>query len=765
MLKNMFFLQKEKNFFSIKKEKDFYYLVSLKSSEFAFTRTKSDAESLVNEMNILTKWNDFNSINDLHEKDLSEYKRILPTIKKYAVKVVTNGNYRNHWKESGELQYRINFGQLVSAQEEVAPGVGLRTDGKKYFIDLIFLGKKYKDFDTESKARIFVEKTQDWIPWHDENVLKIISDNSKVTKFLKNLELEIEKDLPITEPSLDIVTEISFGNLGENAKEKIKVYQETINKLNKMVGLKQIKEYTQNMFRMIVAEKKLQALNIGSSNTEMHSIFVGPPGTGKTEVARMFGDILWSLNKIPERKVIEVSKEDFVSQYIGETEVKTKEVIERAKGGILFVDEAYTLVDTKSEKDYGKIALEVIMRAMENERGNLVVIFAGYENDIEKLMDVNDGLRSRFSQKFYFEDYTVDELVDIAHKMIIDNGFESLEADKELKEVVKTKYKNGHMSGNARSIRKLVADIITNHKLRIVDNKGDFYKIDPEDVSMVIRRKDTRNQETIVKMRDQAFAKLDALVGLSQLKDEVKKWSNFIKVEKKRAEMKLSSNKISYHMTFKGSPGTGKTTVARIMGEILKSNGILSRGHFKEVNRSDLVGEYVGHTAIKVKKLLKEIEGGVLFIDEAYSLVQDEKDSFGKEAVDILIAEMENKREDLVVILAGYTNEIDKLLETNPGFRSRISNHFIFPDYNADELVELLRMSLKEQRLVLTSSAEIKVIQYIENQHKNNQVDGNGRWVREFIDKLKKNQANRIAEYDEITEESLMTIEVEDILY
>jgi stage V sporulation protein K len=310
----------------------------------------------------------------------------------------------------------------------------------------------------------------------------------------------------------------------------------------------------------------------------------------------------------------------------------------------------------------------------------------------------------------------------------------------------------------------MIAEIVSNHKLRIVENNGNFYKIHPEDVRMVNKKKETRSQETIKKMQESAIAKLDSLIGLNQLKKEIKTWSNYIKVEKKREEMNLSSNKISLHMTFKGSPGTGKTTVARIMGDILQSNGLLSRGHFKEVTRSDLVAEYMGQTSIKVKKLMKEMEGGVLFIDEAYSLVQGENDVYGKEAVDTLIAEMENKRDDLVVILAGYSNEIEELLESNPGFKSRISNNFEFQDYSANELVDLLKMNITAQNLILTSEAESKIIQYIFKEKQNNNVDGNGRWVRNVVDKLKKNQANRLAESNEFTEKSIMTIEANDVL-
>src|SRR5690606_25126935 len=157
--------------------------------------------------------------------------------------------------------------------------------------------------------------------------------------------------------------------------------------------------------------------------------------------------------------------------------------------------------------------------------------------------------------------------------------------------------------------------------------------------------------------------------------------------------------------------------------QILKASGLLSSGHFQEVGRSDLVAEYVGQTAVKVKAKVKESLGGILFIDEAYSLVQGENDSFGKEAVDTLIAEMENHRDDLVVILAGYTNEIDRLLDANPGFKSRIANRFFFPDYNAAELFELFNLQINTNKFILTEGASLKAKQLIEEAKKENKVD------------------------------------------
>jgi AAA+ superfamily predicted ATPase len=765
MFKKIFTKQKERSFFEIVKNEDFYYLVTFKGETIIYTKTQQDANSLVGQIESRIDWSNYANFDQLFN-DKTEYEKVRSVFRKYAVKVRKNGNYRNEQKETGVLKYRLEFGKLVISKEEIAPGVAIRESGGDFHVDLIFVGKEYTVFDTEEHAKKFIAKTQAWMPWHEENVMKIIEKEIEVKSYLKKLIWEINNEQELSKPSTEMVTEFLFSNFGESSQEKKAVYQETIEKMAGMVGLKQVKEYIQNMFKMISAEEKLRVLGIGKSNSEMHALFIGSAGTGKTVVARMYADILWSLNKIPERKLVEVSKEDLVSPYVGETEVKTKEVIEKALGGVLFVDEAYMLAGSTNPQgnDYGKIALEIIMRAMENERGNLVVVFAGYENDIEKLLDTNEGLRSRFSQKFRFEDYSPKELAKIAHIMIQAEGFETDDVVNEMEDLMDSQYKNNQMSGNARTVRKIASEIVSNHKIRMVEKNGSFYKINPEDVKVIGKRKMARSEETMLEMQKRAIEKLTNLVGLGKLKEEIKTWSNYIKIEKKREELNLNSDRITLHMAFKGAPGTGKTTVARIMGDILQSNGLLSRGHFKEVTRSDLVAEYMGQTSIKVKKLFREMEGGILFIDEAYSLVQNEDDSFGKEAVDTIIAEMENRRDDLVVILAGYSDEIDKLLETNPGFNSRINNHFEFPDYNSIELYELLKLTLKGRNLKLSSEAEVEVKKYIQMEKEQNKVDGNGRWVRNLVDKMKKNQANRLSQGNEFTEEKLISIEKEDIL-
>jgi len=742
--------------FKIKQDKDFYFYLTLGENGICYTKSQEDAEAVAQGLKRLHKWSKNSmELGVMQKENYTVYQTLRPVLKKYGVKHRENGNYLSTLVD-GQVTYNTKI--LRSTGTHIVDGLVYK-DG---YLFLPYLKFNFGTIQSKEAAILFAEFAK-IINWSHEKLADVIN-TEQILNELKRLKTLAEAG-EIGQMNVDVEDQIETIIFEDVSTEQKMVLREVLSELDGLIGLKVIKHEVQNLIRHERANRRLRSIGIKTSNSDSHSLFIGSAGTGKTVVARMYADILWSLNKIPERKLVEVSKEDLVSPYVGETEVKTKEVIEKALGGVLFVDEAYMLAGSTNPQgnDYGKIALEIIMRAMENERGNLVVVFAGYENDIEKLLDTNEGLRSRFSRKFRFEDYSPKELAKIAHIMIQAEGFETNDVEKEIEELMNSQYKSNQLSGNARAVRKIASEIVSNHKIRMVEKNGSFYKINPEDVKVIGKRKTGRSEETMLEMQKRAIEKLTNLVGLGKLKEEIKTWSNYIKIEKKREELNLNSDIITLHMTFKGAPGTGKTTVARIMGDILQSNGLLSRGHFKEVTRSDLVAEYMGQTSVKVKKLFKEMEGGILFIDEAYSLVQDENDSFGKEAVDTIIAEMENRRDDLVVILAGYSNKIEKLLETNPGFNSRINNHFEFPDYNSIELYELLKLTMKGRNLKLSPEAKVEVKKYIQMEKEQNKVDGNGRWVRNLVDKMKKNQANRLSRGNEFTEEKLITIEKEDV--
>ncbi len=261
-----------------------------------------------------------------------------------------------------------------------------------------------------------------------------------------------------------------------------------------------------------------------------------------------------------------------------------------------------------------------------------------------------------------------------------------------------------------------------------------------------------------------AYSKLNDLIGLESAKEVIQGALDYYKAQKLFRDKGMKTDHPAMHMVFTGSPGTAKTTVARLFAQILRENEILSKGHLVEVGRSDLVGKYVGWTAVTIKKRFEEAEGGVLFIDEAYSLVDDRSGSFGDEAINTIVQEMENRRDSVVVIFAGYTNEMEKFLNKNPGLRSRIAFHVSFDDYTADELCDIAGLIAKEKGLSLDSSAREKLAAVFESARCEDDF-GNGRYARNVIEKARMAQASRLLkmDYDKVTSEDITTITADDI--
>jgi probable Rubsico expression protein CbbX len=258
----------------------------------------------------------------------------------------------------------------------------------------------------------------------------------------------------------------------------------------------------------------------------------------------------------------------------------------------------------------------------------------------------------------------------------------------------------------------------------------------------------------------------EELVGLVPVKTRIREIAALLLIDKLRRNLGITSGHPGLHMSFTGSPGTGKTTVGLKMAEILYQLGYIKKGHLLTVTRDDLVGQYIGHTAPKTKEVLKKAMGGVLFIDEAYYLYKpDNERDYGAEAIEILLQVMENQRDDLVVILAGYKEPMDKFYESNPGLSSRIANHIDFPDYTTKELLKIAKLMLEEQQYQLTPDAEIALEQYIQRR-KEKPLFANARSVKNALDRARMRQANRIFESrgQVLTKKELVNLEAADIL-
>ena len=257
----------------------------------------------------------------------------------------------------------------------------------------------------------------------------------------------------------------------------------------------------------------------------------------------------------------------------------------------------------------------------------------------------------------------------------------------------------------------------------------------------------------------------DELVGLAPVKARIREIAALLLIDKLRKNLGITANSPGLHMSFTGSPGTGKTTVGLKMADILFQLGYVKKGHLLTVTRDDLVGQYIGHTAPKTKEVLKKAMGGVLFIDEAYYLYKpDNERDYGSEAIEILLQVMENQRDDLVVIFAGYKDRMDSFYESNPGLSSRVANHIDFPDYTAPELLQIARLMLEEQQYRMTSEGEQVLLEYIEKRREL-PLFANARTITNAIDAARMRHANRMFNSGDkaLTKSDLVTIEAEDI--
>jgi stage V sporulation protein K len=270
-------------------------------------------------------------------------------------------------------------------------------------------------------------------------------------------------------------------------------------------------------------------------------------------------------------------------------------------------------------------------------------------------------------------------------------------------------------------------------------------------------------EEVRRKAAQEILGELDRLVGLQEVKELIGEIHAFAEIQRRRLKENLITRPLVLHMVFNGNPGTGKTTVARFIGRLFKEMGTLSKGHLVEVERADLVGEYIGHTAQKTREQVRRALGGILFIDEAYSLARGGDKDFGKEAIDALVKGMEDHRDNLILVLAGYREEMEWFIESNPGLRSRFPIHLSFPDYNVGQLIEIAELFLKERQYELTAGAREELRLTLERETRKHEHSGNARLVRNLIERAIRRQAVRLVGSTNSHRSELLTLTREDI--
>jgi len=592
---------------------------------------------------------------------------------------------------------------------------------------------RFEDYNADELTRIYDIKMKNAGFDYDEKVLSAVKEVMSHFAGKKNFGNGRFVDKVIQKTLL-------LHALNENADTK-KILEEDVPSIEKMIttdviestdieeelakfiGLSSVKEKVRQFAKYVEFQQAVRKRGVKIPAGNMHMVFTGNPGTGKTTIARVMVDLLYSIDVIKERKLIEVERKDLVGQYIGETAKKTTEVIERALNGVLFVDEAYSLCGEKG--DFGGEAIATLIKAMEDHKDELIVIFAGYKDEMRSFLKINSGIESRIGYTFHFEDYNVEELLQIY--MLRMNGMEfnvSNGAKEKIKNVCEYFCKKTNF-GNGRFVGRLVQETLVKHSERVETDSEELMNISEADIPDIADLNNT--SKNISSSQD-----LDQIIGMDGVKQKLLEFEDMVNFSIQAREVGVRIPDLNFHMLFTGNPGTGKTTIARIITEKLFDIGVVLENKLVEVERKDLIAAYVGQTAIKTSDVIEKALGGVLFIDEAYTLTPKSENDFGGEAIATLIKAMEDHKDDLIVIFAGYKDEMAEFVDSNPGIASRLGFTFHFDDYTPEQLVQIYLRKMKASGFEVLPEAEQELFSVMSVFSKEKDF-GNGRFVDKVI--------------------------------
>lgn len=691
---------------------------------------------------------------------------IFDNFDRYTARTAQLNNYFRKWSE---INQAVNSNKCLVVIPETRPEhLGENTHYHDYPIIRNLLTKgnclkqvnKPKDDELKRLIQFYHLKRNKSVNWRDLKSLLMVmrSQQLKVRDWISCFEDEN-------------LIDISFHSIkrvaGKTNTLDVKAFNAT-NKtpqeeLDMLIGMSALKD----TINKIVADNNNPS---PVSKTRRHIVFKGNPGTGKTISARIIAKIMQQEGILSSGHFIETDGSGLIAQYVGHTRAKVNELCDNALGGVLFIDEAYSIAghSESSSNEFSQEAVDTLLKRMEDDKEDSIVILAGYPDDMDRLLKMNDGFRSRIGYTINFDDYQPDELFEIAHKFSIKpSGLTfSTELLIGLKNIFKYLYESRGEKGfsNARVVENLIQDIISNHNSYCYANNLDVLSTTVSSRSLPDEYVDFANPEYSENLLKQSMQNLNGMIGLQAVKDSINNMVKSVQINRIRSEFNNDGGLYAGHFLFKGNPGTGKTTVAREFGLILKALGMLKKGHVVEIQGEDLVGGYVGQTSDHAEELIRSALDGVLFIDEAYGLAgnPDQNSDFFASAQNKLLKLMEDYNHRLVVIAAGYPDDLDRFVDSNAGFKRRFSTEIVFEDYSAEELLQIIQAKAKQLNFKIDDDALPEItayLEYIKYQSKENQFGNAGEalkvWsmLRGFLD-------DRIFDTKglEHSQETLMTI-------
>ena len=548
-----------------------------------------------------------------------------------------------------------------------------------------------------------------------------------------------------------------------------KTLDEVMKEFDKYVGVDEIKE---TMVQIVNSIRSFQKLHPDKAyELKDHYLFLGNPGTGKTTMARVFADALSAMGILPSGQLVEVAPKDLKGQYMGHTGPKVDAVFDRAMGGVLFIDEAYDLWGGENDT-FGNEAVTALIKNVEDRRGKLVVILAGYPREMGVFATANPGIASRFNSTINFRDYNGPELTEIARRMVKAQGYTlDAGAEKAFGKFFEKMYISRKKDfANAREVRNAVDKAIKAQNTRIrreMEQPG----FDPATEFVLTMGDFTGENEKPPLSVDEVIATLDDLIGMDDIKQEIRKLANVALVNRMRMERGLGAAALQpVNIILTGNPGTGKTTIAKRLGQVLHAAGVLPSDKVVEREAKSILSSYVNASGQNMDKAVDEAMGGVLFIDEAYNLLPQpgSMNNTGNEALDALMTRMENDKGKFVVVIAGYKDRMEDLVRRgNPGLMSRFNKRFHIDDYSAEDLTEIFRINARKRKFTLTPEAEQALARRMRDMvvHKGLHF-GNAREAVNLLNEVVEMQGNRIAAAPRVIDvnpDALTTIEAVDI--